>query len=455
MKHYLSTAGLSLLLLVAACRSSEEELIFDKTADERVAEAIGNLKAQLVAPANGWVTRYQPNGESGAFTVLLNFGEDDNVRIRTDFGINDGEFYDQTVPYRIDNSLGLELIFETYSVFSFFFEVNRATYGGEFEFNYANETPDGALVFSSKNELSPPLTIMVLEPAPENAESLLGRQLSSDLATLSAGLGTISPVYRLAFANRDLSLYLSLDDFTRRISFTYATRSSGAGGQALTFSTGYTAQGNTLVLDEPLTGNFLGNDITITAINLRALTDAPGIEACGRTFNIQQYEGTLVESGEPVALLPTLFDPAGANFEDVSNIFIAGPADIYNNGVSAAAQITQDIEGFDTFVIYHTNNDRGSFYAMGYLLVLPDNNFTIPVKEFVPTYEENQIQFAFVQTYMFTNGDTTATLNEPALDTYLNNLTQGDSARILQSGPNTYELFNPCTGWSVVLQGLN
>ena len=90
MKHYLSTAGLALLLLVAACRSSEEELIFDQTADERVAEAIGNLKAQLVAPANGWVTRYQPNGESGAFTVLLNFGEDDNVRIRTDFGINDG-----------------------------------------------------------------------------------------------------------------------------------------------------------------------------------------------------------------------------------------------------------------------------------------------------------------------------------------------------------------------------
>ena len=450
MKHYLSTAGLALLLLVAACRGSEEELIFDKTADERVAEAIGNLKAQLVAPANGWVTRYQPNGESGAFTVLLNFGEDDNVRIRTDFGINEGEFYDQTVPYRIDNSLGLELIFETYSVFSFFFEVDRATYGGEFEFNYANETPDGALVFSSKNELSPPLTIMVLEPAPENAESLLGRQLSRDLATLSAGLGTISPVYRLAFANRDLSLYLSLDDFTRRISFTYATRSSGAGGQALTFSTGYTAQGNTLVLDEPLTGNFLGNDITITAINLLALTDAPGIEACGRTFNIQQYEGTLVESGEPVALLPTLFDPAGGNFSEDFFLLRGALGAIYNNGVPVGEQVVaNEIPGALQLQLYYIDRPEDPFINIGFLIVNESGTATFALRDFTPTITDNRITFDFAPDYTLYN-DTTATVDTAAMNVYLDRLSEGGETYILRSGTNQYEFFNACNGWSFV-----
>ena len=243
--------------------------------------------------------------------------------------------------------------------------MDRATYGGEFEFNYANETPDGALVFSSKNELSPPPHHHGAGTCPRECRKPTRAATQPRLGNTIRWVGAPSRRSTAwpAFANRDLSLYLSLDDFTRRISFTYATRSSGAGGQALTFSTGYTAQGNTLVLDEPLTGNFLGNDITITAINLLALTDAPGIEACGRTFNIQQYEGTLVESGEPVALLPTLFDPAGGNFSEDFFLLRGALGAIYNNGVPVGEQVVaNEIPGALQLQLYYIDRPEDPFH---------------------------------------------------------------------------------------------
>ena len=60
MKKYYTIVCLVLLVLSNACRNTEEELIFDKPADARVAEAIGDLEAKLVAPAEGWLLKYRP-----------------------------------------------------------------------------------------------------------------------------------------------------------------------------------------------------------------------------------------------------------------------------------------------------------------------------------------------------------------------------------------------------------
>nr|WKN36936.1 DUF4302 domain-containing protein [Tunicatimonas sp. TK19036] len=454
MKIQLLSLWVVLMLLLAACGTNDDDLIFDKTADERVAEAIAALESQLTAPANGWVLRYQPVDESGAYVVLLNFTEDGELRIRTDFKVGDEEFYDQTITYRVDNSLGLELIFENYSFFSFLFEQDNASFQAEYEFDYINETPNGELVFRSKTDLGSPTTL-VFEQAPENAESLLGRQVNENLDVLSEGLGVVSPVYRLNYLNRDLSLFLSLNTALRTLSFTYASSASGGGGQSINFSTGYIMEGNTMILGEPFTGTYIGNNITIPAISFNTLSDAASIEACTRTFEIQQYTGTVAESNDAVALLPTLFDPAGASFENISNIFIASVGSIYNNGESVGAQIAEDIDGASIFVLYYLNTNQQNFLSMGYLINLPDNNFTIPVKEFTPTYDGNQVQFDFMPEYTFANGDTTVTLDTAAMNMYINNLTQGGGTRILQSGESTYEFYNPCTGWSVLLEALN
>ena len=452
MKHYIVSVGWLLLLVIAGCNDGKEELLFDKPANERVADAIATLRQQLTAPANGWIVRYQPIPESGAYTVLLTFSEDGNVRIRTDFGANDNEFFDQTITYRVDNSLGLELIFENYSFFSYLFEQNGATLEAEYEFNYVNETPDGALVFNSKSDLSS-LTTVAFEPAPDNAESLLGRTLIANLETLSSSLGVISPVYRLDYINRDLSLYLSFDTFLRTVSFTYATPLSGEGGQPINFSTGYVVQGNSILLGEPLAGSFQGNEVLIPSITLSQLADAADIEACARTLDVQQYQGSIGESNEAIALLPTLFDPAGAAFQSSSGTYLANPGDIYDNGVSVGNQVTQDIEGMIGLVLYNFDEGQDPFVAIGFGIVLNDE-LVVPARNFDPTYTGNQIEFNLETEYDIVIGDTTLVLDTIPMNTYLNNLTAGGSTRILQSGSGVYEFYNPCTGWSAILRRL-
>lgn len=443
---------IAFLLLASACSNNEEELLFDKPADERVAEAITTLEQKLTAPANGWILRYQPVEESGTYVVLLNFDQDGGLRIRTDFTVNDNEFYDQANTYRVDNSMGLELIFESYSFFSYLFEQNGASFLAEYEFDYINETPDGDLVFRSKSDPGIP-TVLVLQPAPENAESLLGREINTNLDQLSQSLGVISPVYRLDYQNRDLSLFLSLNTLLRRINFTYASPASSNQVRLINFSTGYTAQGNSLILDEPLVDNYFGNDVNISAINFRALSDALDIEACDQVFDIQQYQATIAEGGNAVAMLPTLVDPGGSEFQNESGTYLANPGSIYRNGVSVGNQVTQDIEGMIGLVMYYFDNDESPFIALGFGLVQNDE-LVVPVRDFVPTYTNNQIEFSFDTDYEVVIGDTTAVLDTAAMNTYIRNITEGGRTRILQSNSSTYELYNPCTGWSAIMQRL-
>ncbi len=440
--------GLALGTFFSSCRNNDEELIFDKTADERVAEATANLRQKLTAPANGWLMRYQPVPESGTYNVLLNFDADGGVRIRTDFGVNDNEFYDQMNTYRVDNSLGLELIFESYSFFSYLFEQDQATFEAEYEFVYVNETPNGELVFGSKTDLTA-LTIAVLEPAPDNAESLLGREVNNNLEALSETLRLTSPVYRLDFLNRDLSFYLSFDLAIRTVSFTYAASLSGERGQTITFTTGYVLQGNTMTLAEPLTGNFSGTQIALPAINFSELTEAPPLEICNQSLPTQQYRGTTTESNEAVALRSTLFDPAAANFRDEFGFFNSPLGFFYDNGESVGQQMADQIAGVSSFQFYYQDDSEEPFIAMGYRIVGENDNTTFALKDFTATIENNRIQFEFAPDYTLYN-DTTATVNAEAMDFYLNKLTENNEAYLFKVSENVFEMYNPCNGWSAL-----
>jgi hypothetical protein len=44
-------------LIIMSCRDDDVN-VFEKTADERVAEAVSSLKEKLVDPENGWLVRY-------------------------------------------------------------------------------------------------------------------------------------------------------------------------------------------------------------------------------------------------------------------------------------------------------------------------------------------------------------------------------------------------------------
>ena len=59
--------ALVLLTLLSSCEDEDINL-FEKSADERAADAIATLKQDLVAPPNGWLVRYKPQEGAGCIT---------------------------------------------------------------------------------------------------------------------------------------------------------------------------------------------------------------------------------------------------------------------------------------------------------------------------------------------------------------------------------------------------
>ncbi|MEQ8426085.1 MAG: DUF4302 domain-containing protein, partial [Cyclobacteriaceae bacterium] len=162
-----------LVFALGACTENNSDL---PPVEDRVREAVEGLRGDLLAPADGWRLEYQPTPESGTFLILMKFGADGNVNIQSDVPDNGGEFFDHTIPYRIDNALGLELILETFGVFHHLFELDQATFGGEFEFLYKRKE-DQNLIFQSLSDGFNP-TILTFTPAGPNDQNEFARELS-------------------------------------------------------------------------------------------------------------------------------------------------------------------------------------------------------------------------------------------------------------------------------------
>ena len=114
---YYSIIGI--LLLLVSCKE-ETESVFEGTPEERAGIAMQELPDALTAPENGWRVKNISLKTSGSYWVLLHFFDDNRLVIESDLGANDGKFFMDTLTYRVDNSLGVELIFETYSFFQLF-----------------------------------------------------------------------------------------------------------------------------------------------------------------------------------------------------------------------------------------------------------------------------------------------------------------------------------------------
>src|SRR5690606_10220253 len=205
MKKYIF---IFLALTAMSCRDDDGN-VFEKSAEERVAEAIATLKADLTAPEYGWILKYQPEPDAGSYYVILKFGNADKVNIQTDLSVEGGLYYNQTVAYNVRNSLGLELVFENYSFFSFLFEQEQASFGAEFEFSFVNKTPDNALVFHSKSDRGSPTRIL-LTPAAQADINRLGRALSANLDAFSSSM-------RLTLDDKDVAVYVTRDNLRRNL----------------------------------------------------------------------------------------------------------------------------------------------------------------------------------------------------------------------------------------------
>ncbi|MFD0998214.1 DUF4302 domain-containing protein [Ohtaekwangia kribbensis] len=443
----------ALILVLSSCKDDDIN-VFDKSADERAAEAIAALKADLTAPANGWRVKYRPEAGSGSFYVLMKFTDDNKVNIRTDLGSNDGEFYNQTITYRIDNSLGLELIIQNYSFFSFLFEQDQATFGAEFEFNYVNKTPDGALVFSSKSDLSTPTTIL-FEAAQASDVNLLGTELSSNLNDMSDDLDIFSSSFRLTFDTRDLILFLALDEAKRTVDIGSAVKKSNtAAVQAIDFTTGYTIKGDSLVFDTRLAGTFAGVSISLKSILLTSFGDA-SINICTNPIETHTYTG-VTNSNLPVVLETTLQNATGKLFATNSNFYYSPLSFIIDNGSSASSAIQQDLPGAVEMDLFYNAqlNDGTRLYGIGFTIINSDNTQTFVYRKFNPVLNDNNIVFNF-EPGIFTLGNPVTEVEMDNINIYLDKLTEGDNTYVFELFTDRYEFNNPCTGWSFVFVNAN
>jgi hypothetical protein len=441
---------LFLLLALVLSSCNDDNNLFDKSADERVADAIANLKSDLIAPTNGWLLKYRPESDAGVYNVLLKFGADNKVNIKTDLAVNDGEFFDQTVYYRIDNSMGIELIFETYSFFSFLFEQERANFGAEFEYIFVNRTPDNALVFVSKSDRGVPSRITLI-PATANDVNLLGREVSSNLGRFTSSL-------RMVYNNKDMAISLTRDNLRRNMTFTYVSKKTDISfGEELDFTTGYLIQADSLVLDTPLAGTFNNQDYAIRSFKLSELSETT-INICPEPTTSPAYSGTILNSNEGIVLETSLFDIYGANFHQRSRIFIAPIYYIFDeDGWPAETQILEEIEGAEFMVLLYdagTRFEQQNLTAIGFLIDNGDNSQgTFALKKFVPTLIENNLRFNFASDFtLYDNQNTTANVNN--INKYLDKLTEGGRTYIYRVNRFFYEFYNPCSGWSFYFQAL-
>jgi hypothetical protein len=438
----------ALILVLTSCKDDDID-VFDKSSDERAAEAIATLKADLTGAENGWLVKYQPESGSGAFYVIMKFTDDNKVNIRTDLGANSGEFFNQTVTYRIDNSLGLELIIQNYSFFSFLFEQDQATFGAEFEFNYANKTPDGALVFSSKSDLSTP-TVVLFQEASATDINVIGTTVATNLNTMADDLDKFTSSFKLTYTDKDLVFYIAMDVFKRVINITSASRKSNTSiTQAVDFTEGYVIKGDSIVFNTALAGTFLNNNITLKGIKLNTLTNAE-ITVCTDPIPTHAYTG-VTSANHAVVLESSLVDVNGKTFATTSDFYSTPIQNIFDNGFSARDAIAADITGAAQMQLYYNYNLGGGqvLNAIGFRIVNADGTATFALREFTPTLVDNNLIFDFAPDItVFGNPQTDANIEN--INIYLNILTEGDHTYVFEYAEGIYEFYNPCNGWSFI-----
>lgn len=431
----------SFLFLVMLGCGNDDIRLFDKSADERSVEAINNLKNLLMAPGEGWKLKYTPDDGSGSFYVFLKFEDGKKVNIRTDFGAENGNFFNQTINYRVANAQTMQLIFENYSFFSFLYELDESTFPAEFEFIFVNETPQGDIVFVSKSDIGSPTILVFQEATAGEADEVLGTEVSENLNTMADDLASITSVMKLTYEDKDVILFLSLDELKRTIRVTRAVRKSNtANTVALNFNSPYVIQGDSIVLNTRLTGTYFGAPVSLKGIKFNALTESQ-LNVCASPITLHAYEG-VTSANDNVVLESTLADVRGGSF--VSSDFYYSPLGyIKENGEYVYQEIFNNIEGALAMQLYYAND----FYGIGFIIGNADGTTSFALRQFTPVLTGNKIKFNFAPTVSLFGAPTPANINN--VNIYLDALTAGDETYIFEQDSGVYEFFNPCTGFSI------
>jgi hypothetical protein len=451
-KYYIIYIFIFLLILpITSCRKDDDLNL--PSVEQRAKQAIENLKNELTAPANGWKLLYQPNVNSGSYPVFFKFNADGTMRIQSDFLEDDGKYFDQTITYRIDNSLGVELIFETYTLFHYLFEQDQAFYGGEFEFIFDKKEGNN-LIFKSKSDVSD-RTILTFEPAIANESSQFSREVIQNLKLFR------SPSQQLNLNDQDIAVFWNMDLFSRSIQITGAALLDGSGNVveaqmiSLSHSTGFLVLNSKLILEDPIAFTINSKNIGLSEITLNTFGNTTYNFCSLGSEQGPKYDGSF-SNGETATLLSSVFDPNGGMYEEentgLSSISVYG---IYDEiGASLGANIENDLPGVLAYQFYY-NYDLGTpFYAVGFVLSPRGSNTSTRfyLKRFQPTVMSgNTLSVQFTGQYL-TQGDPPTADELNSIDTYLGKIFEGGSVKVFKSlsQDGLYRFYNPCSKYLTI-----
>ncbi len=455
---------LILMILMFAC--NEEKVAKLPPVEQRVTEAISNLRSDLISPSNGWKLEYKPTNESGVFFMLLEFDENDEVRIKSDLADNEGEFFDHTIPWRIDNAMGLELIFETYGVFHYMFELDGATFGAEFEWLFVSK--DGEkLIFKSISDVTNDQTNIILEPASPNDENLFARDIALNLNEFT----TIGPKalevprsrQQIILEDANISVYWSLDPAKRIVESSLAGTGTDFedpdfSAVVLNHSSGYQLQNGAMILLEPLEFVLKNTLYSIESIKFSEFSNT-GPSLC--SFGIDDgplYTGQISGLGS-ISMVASLFDLEGTAFQPIAEfpysvnsffIFDETSTSLSEEGKIIAEKFPNAV-GFLFYYGFDSNSQPSN--AVGFILNDGSGNSELYVREFLPTTTVgNKINVSLTDTYY--HSGTPGPDDEANLAEITDLLFDGGSVYAFDfpvEGLTVFKLFNPCNQYEILL----
>lgn len=446
-----------------SCNEDEADL---PSVEDRIQEAKGDLTDLLTAPQNGWKLNYRPVEGAGSYFMILDFEENGSVRIQSDLAADEGEYYDQTITYRIDAALNLELIFENYTAFHYLFELEQGSFGGEFEFIYQREQ-DGNLYFRSKSDFVD-ITVIELIPATSGDRTSFSRDIAANFQEFSGQsprlFGGVPPTQQLYFADRDISLFWSIDLNTRNLLVDVAGKGSTiteiiSNGSMTTINhfTGYIFKNGQLVLDESFTATVDGTEFTLSEITMGDFS-MTGASLCDLTVvNTPVYTGTESMLGA-FTMTKSLFNSSGMEFNEQEDRFysvnVLFVIDDAFNSLSETGSIAAGFPEAVAFVMtYGYVDDELPAYSVGLLVENEDNSTSFFLREFeASSTVGNKSTIKLLDTYYYSGTPTAA--EEQNLMEITDEIFVGETLYAFELGIENltaFQLYNPCNDYELVL----
>ena len=302
MTHMLKNSFLFLMsfaIILAGCEKKTDE-IFDKSPDERLAEALANYQQALVSAPNGWKVMIFPKGlasqdiEVGGFSFYMKFTNANRVTMVSDFDSASAATLKES-GYRLKAVQRPSILFDTYgyvhipsdpsaAISRTPAEDNGYGWGSDFEFSFLDKTPGDTIHLVGNFNGSD--AIMIKATAQE-AAAYNSQQLAASLKLLQ-NLNLIG--YFKAFTFGGKQYYITIDEGNKLVTFSWLD----ASGNVQTFTTGYYSTLNGIEFLRPFnTGNGIIPGIVFQTWNATALT---------MTVTINSASATIASTGRPLKL---------------------------------------------------------------------------------------------------------------------------------------------------------